>query len=244
MRHRTQRGFTLVELLVVIGIIALLISILLPSLQKARESANRTACASNLRQIATSMIMYANEHKGYFPRSNAPSSLGYVAINLTPYIGDIRADLEPYVSKQVKVFYCPSGGQFVGPTLVKEPDDALGWKGTGSPPYRLISYLIFPSDALFGYRIAYEYPQRDVTRTNTVKNGSEVVMAQDMAYSDVGNTKPGVLNHPYPRNEYLNTGPLHPSAGFNTAYHDGHVTWQLVSTAEEMGRYLTQVYFR
>jgi prepilin-type processing-associated H-X9-DG protein len=53
----------------VIGIIALLISILLPSLNRAREQANRIKCASNLRQIGQSIQIYANENKGAFPRT-------------------------------------------------------------------------------------------------------------------------------------------------------------------------------
>src|SRR5947209_5405237 len=68
--HRKQpTGFTLVELLVVIGIIALLISILLPSLSRARETANRVKCGSNLRQIGQAMLLYANENNGNYPRT-------------------------------------------------------------------------------------------------------------------------------------------------------------------------------
>ncbi len=62
---RNRLAFTLVELLVVIGIIALLISILLPALNKARESARSAACLAQLRQIGHASALYASDHGGY-----------------------------------------------------------------------------------------------------------------------------------------------------------------------------------
>ncbi len=65
--NQSPKAFTLVELLVVIGIIALLISILLPALSKARESANQVKCMAQQKQIMLGMILHSNDHRGYMP---------------------------------------------------------------------------------------------------------------------------------------------------------------------------------
>lgn len=82
LRRNPDKGFTLVELLVVIGIIALLISILLPSLNKARQAANLLVCQSNLKQIGSTMQIYAAQNKGSLPPAsytkNAAGGIGWL----------------------------------------------------------------------------------------------------------------------------------------------------------------------
>jgi prepilin-type N-terminal cleavage/methylation domain-containing protein/prepilin-type processing-associated H-X9-DG protein len=86
---RRQRGFTLVELLVVIGIIAVLISMLLPALNKAREQAKQAQCLSQLKQIGTACQMFANEHQQFLPLAGVLYDMGSYPMPTPQALGDI-----------------------------------------------------------------------------------------------------------------------------------------------------------
>lgn len=100
------RGFTLLELLVVIGIIAIVISILMPSLSAARSRGKQTACANNLRQLGLAMRSYLDDNSDVFPYASFMPS-----VDPTPVDGDAiyLADvLVTHTAGMDKVFACPN----------------------------------------------------------------------------------------------------------------------------------------
>jgi prepilin-type N-terminal cleavage/methylation domain-containing protein/prepilin-type processing-associated H-X9-DG protein len=125
---RRASGFTLVELLVVIGIIAVLMSILLPALNRAKEAAKSVTCASNLKQLGAALAMYVNDNADYTPRfrydsqANAPGPYyewskaieNYVAAKLSMVNHQNAGLIE---EQKLTVYFCPSAranrGRFV-----------------------------------------------------------------------------------------------------------------------------------
>jgi len=99
--HVAGRAFTLVELLVVIGIVAVLISILLPALSRARQSGYTVKCLSNLRQLGTATVMYVNDHKQWLPyptSTHGEQMLWYTALDR--YLQDVVSNNRTGVARE------------------------------------------------------------------------------------------------------------------------------------------------
>jgi prepilin-type N-terminal cleavage/methylation domain-containing protein/prepilin-type processing-associated H-X9-DG protein len=164
-----KRGFTLVELLVVIGIIAVLVSLLLPALNKARMHATTLACASNMRQLGLAETMYANDnHDNFTPPRSSSSSVGDPWYTTQSYY----LTLNPYLTKSTKLapvlFACPNfkpydaAGQAIPYALNGR---ILGvWSNTTTPP----GYTGFTKWQLRRTRVPYPSKVLLIGETNAV----------------------------------------------------------------------------
>ena len=116
---RDRSAFTLVEMLVVIGITVVLVGLLMPTLGKARSYANQLVCSSNMRQIGMAMASHALDHQGYMPYA------GPLIYTGSPYAGAIPAPWNVKDLQQVKYDYYNHAPSLVG-TMVMPIEAALG----------------------------------------------------------------------------------------------------------------------
>ena len=242
-RARTRGAFTLVELLVVIGIIAILISILLPSLNQARRKAQAVACASNMRQIFLAMQMFAQDHKGKLPRPYLVGELGLDASGNQTEYGKVCAwtqrqagaaghiDLRDHSGALLK--YIP-GEEARANLLMCPGDDGASLQGhlTNEAYPRNVSYSLnpnlrreppLPTPSLgVSLGVVKSASERILIYEEMAPNDSWCIMGPLVATADIPTARHGIQVRGNARNDPLSKDYQNAGRG-NFCFFDGHV---------------------
>lgn len=220
-----RRAFTLVELLVVIGIVAVLVGLLLPSLRSAREQARRTVCAGHLQQLGIAMLLYARENNDLYPFAAGVDEKGEWYSDWIYWQGDRdvrKSAIARYIDFQTAVLTCPAD-------LVEDHSRLT------------ISKWPYPFSYTMNMLFSSYYPQYR-PRTTSVRMPSEKILMfdEDQNSIDDGNFSPILVgksdeNFLAIRHDSPFTGSIARSADGrrgNVAFADGHVDF--------VDRYYTQ----
>jgi prepilin-type N-terminal cleavage/methylation domain-containing protein/prepilin-type processing-associated H-X9-DG protein len=241
MKHLNRRrdpgrsAFTLLEILAVIFIIAIVTAILLPTMNRTHEPANRVKCGSNLRQIGQAILLYANENKGNYPRvmyspGSAPVwGTGVTAPNAftdanRPADNDVSAAMFLLIRTQditAEVFVCP----VQNPNLNPEKDDFGGGNNTALKRSNFTDWR-----KNLSYSFSNPYPDKAA-----VENGYKLNATTDAEFAVAADLNPGLgdkYDVTFPteisssRDMQTANSRNHQGQGQNVLYGDGHAEFQ------------------
>jgi prepilin-type N-terminal cleavage/methylation domain-containing protein/prepilin-type processing-associated H-X9-DG protein len=221
---RLRRGFTLVELLVVIGIIAILMAILLPVLRRARETAQSALCSSNLRQLQQASVNYAQDNHDFLP----PAHINFITQNLHRWHGTRPSMTDPFdfTTSPLKKYLqvpaikrCPS---------FEEP--AIGFEqsagGYGYNDHYLGSSMEEPAAGPMKITVKQERYLNVPAKQAMIERPAETIM-----FADTAMAAPALIEYSFVEPPLTGKGvPTSPSIHFrhagraNVVWVDGHVT--------------------
>jgi prepilin-type N-terminal cleavage/methylation domain-containing protein/prepilin-type processing-associated H-X9-DG protein len=241
---RRRQGFTLVELLVVIGVIALLIAILMPALSKARESANRIKCGSNLRQLITGAIMQAQDKSRnhvLFPNDDgANDTLAHI---IPDYVSSNDVAICPSTSNSIRpnVLYANSMAEYGRDVLQDLHQPAANAGAPFGHSYEVFGWYdglnIFPDGtAIDGSAMGDSNAQRGVHRGEAgfIEDPSKSQTNSEIKRLGAlhGSTTTILIldsdqdaNTATTNNNWPDSTNNHGKAGVNIGFGDGHVEW-------------------
>lgn len=218
MNNRSgRRGFTLVELLVVISIIAILIAILLPALTRARAAAQQVACGSNLRQIYLGLLSYSNEFKGWLMPIQGPADNNWPTwseyLTIQGQVGPANWTAPANYIKNRKVLICPSHerGTIVRGSYGMNSRMGADITGDWSKYTVVVSKFGRPNTNVWYYRLSRTFMP------------TEMYLVAD---TSMGVTQNYALTHPSmpTTNVDFRHGSRKAGGAANMLYHDGHVS--------------------